>query len=139
MADAKIQSFGKAPHHWPDRFRKSHELWRAAKQLLSTADAIPLFLPAAQLNTWNDVTSHITDLAPNLSIDAILGDERVCACIDGWSEFAIGEHAGEKRKAVGALRNVRVIANGKFADISDTTFKVWSLELLSPNQVAECE
>ena len=116
---------------------KSHALWRTADQLLSTGDVIPLFLPAAQLNTWNDVVSLITDVAPSLSIEAILGDQRVCICIDGWSEFAIGEHAGEKRKAVRALRSVRVIANGKFADVGDTTFKIWSLELLSPNQVAD--
>lgn len=116
---------------------KSRELWRAAKQLLGTGDVIPLFLPTAQLNTWNDATSLITDLAPNLTIDAILGDDRVCVCIDGWSEFAVGEHAGEKRKAVRALRNVRVIANGKFVDIADATFMVWSLDLLSPSQVAE--
>ena len=116
---------------------KSHELWRAAKRLLNTGDVIPLFLPVAQLITWNDVVSLITDLAPDLTIGAILGDDRICVCIDGWSEFAVGEHAGEKRKAVSALRNVRVIANGKFADIADTTFKSWSLELLSPHQVAE--
>ena len=116
---------------------KSHALWRTADQLLSAGDVIPLFLPAAQLNTWKDVVSLITDVAPSLSVDAILGDQRVCVCIDGWSEFAIGEHAGEKRKAVRALRSVRVIANGKFADVGDTTFKIWSLELLSPNQVAD--
>ncbi|MGA8171514.1 MAG: hypothetical protein WB816_11900 [Methylocystis sp.] len=116
---------------------KSHALWRTANQLLNAGEVIPLLLPAAQLNTWNDVVSLITDVAPSLSIDGILGDQRVCVCIDGWSEFAIGETAGEKRKAVRALRSVRVIANGKFADVGDTTFKIWSIELLSPNQVAD--
>jgi hypothetical protein len=41
----------------------------------------------------------------------------------------------EKRKALSALRGVRVVANGKFADAGDTAFKVWSLELLSTDQV----
>ena len=116
---------------------KSHALWRIANQMLSAGDVIPLFLPAAQLNTWNDVAALITDVAPRLSVDAILGDQRVCVYLDGWSEFAIGEHTGEKQKAVRALRSVRVIANGKFADVGDTTFKIWTLELLSPNQVAD--
>ncbi len=116
---------------------KSHALWRTADQLLNTGNVVPLFLPAAQLNTWNDLASLITDAAPSLSIEAILSDRRVCICIDGWSEFAVGEHAREKRKAARALRGVRVIANGKFGDVGDTTFKIWSLDLLSPNQVAD--
>ena len=116
---------------------KSHALWRIANQTLSAGDIIPLFLPTAQLNTWSDVAALITDVAPSLSVDAILSDQRVCVYLDGWSEFAIGENAGEKRKAVRALRSARVIANGKFADDGDTTFKIWSLELLSPNQVAD--
>ncbi|MGA9766730.1 MAG: hypothetical protein WBQ49_18935 [Rhodomicrobium sp.] len=114
---------------------KSHALWKSANQMLSAGDVIPLFLPAAQLRIWNDMASLITDLAPGVPVEAILGDRRVCVCIDGWSEFAIGKHADEKRKALRALRNTRVIANGKFADVGDTNLKTWSLELLAPKDV----
>ncbi len=115
---------------------KTHALWQAANELLSDGNVVPLFVPVSYLNTWSDVTSLITDAAPNLSVDAVLRDVRVCVCIDGWSEFAVGGHSSEKRKALRALRSARVIANGKFTDVGDTTFKSWSLELLSADQVA---
>lgn len=115
---------------------KSHATWRVANEMLKTEIIVPLLLQVGQLNTWSEVTSLIADLAPHLSIDAVLGDQRVCCFIDGWSEFANRMHVGEKRKALTALRNTRVIANGKFADIGDTTFKTWSLEPLAVDQVA---
>lgn len=115
---------------------KSHALWRTAERLLKAGDRIPLFLPVAQLDAWTDVLSLITDLAPHLSPVSVLSDPRVCVCIDGWSEFATGEHARQRRKALSALHGTRVIANGKFTDTSDAAFKAWSLELLAPEDVA---
>jgi hypothetical protein len=116
---------------------KSHALWYCARRLLDSGEIIPLFLPLAQLNAWADATSLIAEAAPGCSVEAILADERVCVCLDGWSEFATGEHAGEKQKASRALRGARVIATGKLLDIADTTFKTWSLELLSAAQVTQ--
>jgi hypothetical protein len=116
---------------------KTHALWHTANHLLRAGDVIPLFLPAGQVNRWDDVASMIHETAPTLSLDDILRDPRVCVMIDGWSEFATGEHVGEKQKALRALRNTRVIANGKVSDVSDTPFKSWPLELLSPQQVAD--
>lgn len=116
---------------------KTHALWRAANQLLHAGDVIPLFLPAGQVSRWEDLAVMIRDAAPTLSLDDVLQDPRVCLLIDGWSEFGSGEHVGEKQRAFRALRNTRVIANGRVSDISDTVFKSWSLELLSPQQVAD--
>jgi hypothetical protein len=79
----------------------------------------------------------IREAAPKLSLHDVLEDPRVCFLIDGWSEFAGGEHVGEKQKTVRALRDTRFIANGRAADVGDTPFKVWSLELLSPRVVAD--
>jgi nucleoside phosphorylase len=116
---------------------KTHALWHAADQLLRAGDVIPLFLPAGRVNRWDDLASMIREAAPTLSLDDVLRDPRVCLLIDGWSEFASGEHVGEKQKALRALRNTRVIASGKVSDVSDTPFKSWSLELLSPQLVAD--
>lgn len=115
---------------------KSHALWRTAERLLNAGDLVPLFLPVAQLDDWTDVLSLITDLAPHLSPVSVLSDPRVCVCIDGWSEFATGEHARQRRKALSALHGARVLANGKFTDAGDAAFKAWSLELLAPEDVA---
>jgi hypothetical protein len=116
---------------------KTHTFWTCAHRLLDAGELIPLFLPIGQLNSWTDAIAVVTEAAPYHSAEAILTDERVCVFLDGWSEFATGEHIGEKQKALRALHRVRVIANGKFADVSDTPFKVWSLELLSIDQVSE--
>lgn len=116
---------------------KTHALWRTAEQLLTSGEVIPLFLPAAQLNTWADLVALITSVAPDISIPALLSDARVCVCIDGWSEFATGTYGGERRKALRTLHTTRVLANGKFADVGDTAFRAWSLELLAPNQVMQ--
>lgn len=116
---------------------KSHALWRCARQLLDTGKLVPLYLPVAQLTRWSEVTSLITDAAPHLSVDTVLGDPRICVCLDGWSEFATGESAAEKRKALRAMRSVRVLANGKIAEVEDSAFKVWSLEPLSVDLVTK--
>ncbi|MFA6213248.1 MAG: 5'-methylthioadenosine/S-adenosylhomocysteine nucleosidase [Candidatus Obscuribacterales bacterium] len=114
---------------------KTHALWQVAVDLLNEGNVIPLFLPVAQLKAWENVVSLITALAPNLSVEKILKDERVCVFIDGWSEFGVGEHTREKRIALGALHSTRVIANGRFSDAGDSQFKPWSLELLSADEV----
>jgi nucleoside phosphorylase len=116
---------------------KTHALWHAAGQLLHRGDIIPLYLPAGQVSRWDDLASMIREAAPALSLDDVLRDPRVCLLIDGWSEFAGGEQVGEKQKTFRALWNTRVIANGKVSDVSDTPFKSWSLELLSPQLVAD--
>jgi hypothetical protein len=40
---------------------KSHTLWHTASRLLREGSLIPLFLPAAQLNTWNELRSPVAD------------------------------------------------------------------------------
>lgn len=116
---------------------KTHALWRTAGLLLASGKVVPLFLPAAQLSTWADLISLITDIAPDISPSTLLSDPRVCVCIDGWSEFAVGIQAGERRKALRVLHKTRVLANGKFVDAGDTIFKAWSLDLLTPDQVTQ--
>lgn len=116
---------------------KSNTLWRYADELLSAGTTIPIFLSVAQLSLWDDVTALITDVSPKLSLESIFNDQRVCIFLDGWSEFATGESAAEKRKALRALRGTRVIAAGKFVDPEDTMFKIWSLELLPLDLVSQ--
>lgn len=116
---------------------KTHALWHAAGQLLHRGDIIPLYLPAGQIGRWDDLASIIREAAPKLPLHDVLDDPRVCFLIDGWSEFAAGEHVGEKQKTVRALRDARVIADGRAADVGDTLFKVWSLELLPPRMITD--
>lgn len=114
---------------------KTHALWQAAHQLIEVGEIVPLYLPAAQLSTWAEMLALVADVTSDHSPAALLSDPRVCVCIDGWSEFAIGKHVGERQKALRALRNVRVLANGKFVDAGDVPFQAWSLELLAPDDV----
>lgn len=114
---------------------KTHALWDTARQMLNVGDIIPLFLPAGQLNQWDELAAMIETAAPDLALSDILNDPRVCVMIDGWSEFALRENAVEKQKTLRALGNARVIVNGRAAAIDDTAFKSRSLELLSPEQV----
>ena len=116
---------------------KTYTLWRAAKDVLTGGALIPIFLQGAQVKTWDELTAIISNVAPNITIAALLNDERVCIFFDGWSEFALGEFAPEKSKALRALHKARVIANAKFTDIDDAIFKTWSLELLSRSQVIQ--
>ena len=116
---------------------KTHALWQAAKYQLDTGGIIPMFLRAAQLLRWDDLSSIIREAAPELSLEKILRDPRVCVFIDGWSEFAQGEFIGEKQKVLRALSHTRVVASGKTADVSDTNFTCWSLDLLPPEQVTK--
>jgi nucleoside phosphorylase len=116
---------------------KTHALWHAANALLKVGDIIPLYLPAGQIDRWDDLASMLRQASPMLRLDDILRDQRVCVLIDGWSEFASGEYAGEKQKTLRALQNTRIIANGKASDVSDTPFKIWELEPLTLQQVAD--
>lgn len=116
---------------------KTHSLWQAANDLLKAGDVIPLLLPAGQVNCWDDLAFMLHQAAPTLRLDDVLRDPRVCVLIDGWSEFASGEYAGEKQKTLRALQNTRIIANGKSSGVSDTPFQTWELELLTPQQVAD--
>jgi hypothetical protein len=114
---------------------KTHTLWQSASELLKGGAAIPIYLQAAQVDSWDDLAASITQLAPGVSLDLLFGDERVCFFIDGWSEFATGEHATEKRKALRVLRDARVIATAKFIETGESAFKIWDLELLSRSHV----
>lgn len=115
---------------------KTHALWRTAHDLLADDTLVPIYLQAAQIKTWDDLKGTILEIEPTLSsLDSLLKDERVCFFIDGWSEFALGEHLLEKGKALRVLSEARVIANGKFDDSGESTFQVWSLELFSQSQV----
>ncbi|AVX26199.1 Uncharacterized protein ALO42_01115 [Pseudomonas syringae pv. atrofaciens] len=115
---------------------KTHALWKAANWLFSSSGLIPIFLPIGGLATWSQVKSIISDVSTDLSPDQILRDSRICVCIDGWSEFATGEHIGEKSKALRVLQEARVIANARHSEASDSTFKIWKLESLPLNTVA---
>ncbi|MCQ9391395.1 alpha/beta fold hydrolase [Pseudomonas viridiflava] len=115
---------------------KTHALWKAANWLLSSSALIPLFLPIGGLTTWSQVRDIISDVSPELSPEKILRDPRVCVCIDGWSEFATGEHISEKSKALRVLQEARVIANARHSDASDSAFKMWKLESIPLNAVS---
>jgi hypothetical protein len=115
---------------------KTHALWKAADWLFSSSGLIPIFLPIGGLATWSQVRSIISDVSPDLSPDQILRDSRICVCIDGWSEFATGEHIGEKSKALRVLQETRVIANARHSEASDSAFKIWKLESLPLNTVS---
>lgn len=116
---------------------KTHALWHMADRLLERSDIVPLFLPLGGLTTWDQVKGIITDLSSAISLDMVLRDPRVCICIDGWSEFAIGENIGEKFKALRVLQGARVIANARHSDVGDTVFKVWALEPFPSHLVAQ--
>lgn len=115
---------------------KTHALWKMAHCLLQDGEIIPLFLPVGRLSTWEEILNIITDTCPSISPDRILRDSRICVCIDGWSEFAMGENVGERTKALRVLRGTRIIANGRQADIGDTMLNTWTLEPFSQLQVS---
>lgn len=116
---------------------KTHALWRVGVDLLKQGNVIPLFLPAGQVHTWDDLADMLKQAAPQLHLDDVLRDPRICILIDGWSEFASGEHAREKQRTLRSLQNTRIIANGKIANVSDTPFKTWTLEPFTPQQVTD--
>jgi hypothetical protein len=58
---------------------------------------------------------------------AVLRHDKVCVCLDGWSEFTGIENVVERTKAIRALQGIQVIANGRQTSPSDTTFESWRL------------
>ncbi len=115
---------------------KTHALWHTAKGLLTAGTTVPLFLPVGQATGWRDLEDLVKEVAPEIDLPALFRDPRVCIFIDGWSEFAVGAQASEKQKALRALRNARVIATAKFADVDDSALMRWTLDLLPPDRVA---
>jgi pimeloyl-ACP methyl ester carboxylesterase len=107
---------------------KTLALWQVAAELISDSELIPLFLPVGDLSTWDQVKGMISDVAPDISPDEVLRDNRVCVCLDGWSEFATGVNIGQRSKALRVLQGVLVIANARNADAGDSAFKIWKLE-----------
>lgn len=78
----------------------------------------------------------VKDVAPDIELLTLLQDQRVCVFVDGWSELTGTTQAGQKRRVLRALRNARLIATAKFADVDDGALKHWNLDLLSPDKVA---
>jgi len=114
---------------------KTHALWRSAKELLAAGTFIPLYLPAGQATSWRDLEEMITEAVPGVSLTALFQDSRICVFIDSWSDFAGAAQAGEKRRALRALRSARLVATAKLADIDDGALKHWALDLLPPDRV----
>ncbi|SER21300.1 MULTISPECIES: hypothetical protein [Pseudomonas] len=114
---------------------KTHALWHAANKLLAADTIIPLYLPAGHAAGWQDLEEMITEAAPGVKLTTLLQDPRVCVFVDSWSDLAGAGQVGEKRRALRALRSVRLVATAKFADIDDSTLKQWTLELLPPDRV----
>lgn len=115
---------------------KTHALWHAANGLLAAETVVPLFLPAGQAAGWRELEEMIEEAAPELDAAALFQDPQVCFLIDGWSEFASAAQAGEKRRALRTLRDARLVATAKFADVDDAALKRWTLDLLPPDRVA---
>lgn len=115
---------------------KTQALWHAARDLLASGTDIPLFLPAGQAGNWRKVEAMVGEVAPGTSLAAALEDARTCVMIDGWSEFATGTKAAEKRRALRVLGNTRLVATARSADTDDAALKKWNLDLLAPDKVA---
>lgn len=115
---------------------KTHMLWSAAQELLTSGRQIPLFLAAGAAATWSDLVQDIHAIAPGIDIQAVFGDPRVCVLLDGWSEFASGHQPRERVRAIRALSNTRVIANGRRGQELDARFRVWNLDPLAVTMVA---
>lgn len=108
---------------------KTHALWHIARSLLDGDGLVPLFLPIGRLETWDDATRGFADVASGVDVPSLLRDPRVCVVLDGWSEFASGQGVGERAKATRVLSRTRVIANGRHALTSDSSFHLWKLNL----------
>lgn len=115
---------------------KTHALWNAAKELLAAGTVIPLYLPAGLTTSWCDLEEMITEAAPGVALTTLFQDSRICVFIDSWSDFAGAAQAGEKRRALRALRSTRLVATAKLTDIDDSALKHWTLDLIPPDQVA---
>lgn len=98
-------------------------------------ELIPLLLPLGGLKTADEVLVQIRTLLPDTNPEDVLRSPRICVLLDGWSEFATGEHFGQRAALLRSLAGVRVIACARHPDPSDTSFKCWTLERLAPEQI----
>jgi len=116
---------------------KTQSLWQAATAMLGERETIPLLLSVGDFKSWNEVVESIVDLGKGIDATAVLRHDKVCVCLDGWSEFTGIENVVERTKAIRALQGIQVIANGRQTSPSDTTFESWRLEPLAPGVVRE--
>jgi hypothetical protein len=116
---------------------KTQALWRTARSLLEKGEVIPIYLAAGSIRTWQVLRDSILDVAPAVDAAAVLHQPKVVVCIDGWAEFAVGENIAERSTAMRALHNVKVIANGRQRNASDSTFTSWTLQHITPSLVRE--
>ncbi|WP_308215670.1 5'-methylthioadenosine/S-adenosylhomocysteine nucleosidase family protein [Polyangium jinanense] len=114
---------------------KTHVLWNSAQELLASGRQVPLFLAAGAAATWDDLLKDIYAAAPGIDIQAVFRAPRVCVLLDGWSEFASGQQPSERARALRALSNTRIIANGRRGQESDARFRVWNLDPLPASMV----
>ncbi|AJY43592.1 hypothetical protein BW21_1269 [Burkholderia humptydooensis] len=98
---------------------------------------LPLLLPIGGIKTADEVLSQIRTLLPDVDAAEVLRSRQVCVLLDGWSEFATGENFSQRAALLRTLAGVRVIACARHPDESDTAFKRWSLERLTPGQIRE--
>ncbi len=116
---------------------KTYTLWKITKTLLEQGDIIPIFIPLGNLNTWDDVLNMLSSLSPGVNPIDLINQPNICLCLDGWSEFAIGQYFSERNKALIAMNNVYIIANARHADVSDNVFHRWTLENIELSNVIE--
>jgi hypothetical protein len=114
---------------------KSQSLWRTATELLAGTPRIPLLLAVGDLNSWAEVLESVSDIGKGLDADQVLRHDKVCLCLDGWSEFAQNGNAGERARAMRSLHGVPIIANGRQINPSDVPFETWALDPLSADLV----
>lgn len=113
---------------------KTHALWRVAANLLGQRDLIPIYLAAGGVSTWRALRDSILDIDPTIDAMSALRQPKVIMFVDGWGEFADGAVA-ERKAAARAIHNIRVIANGRQRNASDTSFKSWTLQPFTPSLV----
>ncbi len=108
---------------------------QSSSSLESESNAtIPLLLPIGGITTASEVLAQIEAVLPGSDPVDALKHRDVCVLLDGWSEFATGENFTQRAVLLRSLSGVRVVACARHADASDSTFKCWSLERLSPVQ-----
>ncbi|MFM0319990.1 hypothetical protein PQR36_34295 [Paraburkholderia nemoris] len=98
-------------------------------------DRVPLLLPVGGVKTADEVLQQLQTLLPAADLDEVLRSPRVCILLDGWSEFATGEHFSQRANLLRTLAGARVVACARHRDTSDTSFKCWTLERLEPVQI----
>lgn len=114
---------------------KSQSLWKTATEMLEGTSRIPLLLAVGDLNEWTEVLGSISEIGRKVDAADVLRHDKVCLCLDGWSEFATNGPAGERAKAIRALYGIPIIANGRQINPSDAPFESWRLDPLSADLV----